>query len=66
MLRAHIIIYIFREDDAQFIARSTEQELVQLFKSYDELQEQQQDLENKLDEAEDVVLPYVMCAPSLP
>lgn len=51
------------EDDVQFVARSTEQELVQLFKYYDELQEQQQDLENKLDETEDVVLPTVYLSP---
>ena len=57
-MRVVRVIRIFREDDVQFVARSTEQELVQLFKYYDELQEQQQDLENKSDE--DVVLPYVM------
>ena len=57
-MRVVRVIHIFREDDVQFVARSTEQELVQLFKYYDELQEQQQDLENKSDE--DVVLPYVM------
>ena len=59
-MRVVRVIHIFREDDVQFVARSTEQELVQLFKYYDELQEQQQDLENKLDETEDVVLPYVV------
>ena len=37
--------------------QSTEAEMIQLFRMYDELCDQRQDLENKLDEAEDVQLP---------
>ena len=40
------------------MSQSIEAELVQLFKSYDDLCEQRQELENKLDEAEDTNLPW--------
>ncbi len=39
------------------MSQSIEAELIQLFKSYDDLCEQRQELENKLDEAEDTTLP---------
>lgn len=39
--------------------QSTEAEMVQLFRTHDELCEQRQELENKLDEAEDIQLPWV-------
>ena len=45
------------ESDREFVSQSIEAELVQLFKSYDDLCEQRQELENKLDEAEDTTLP---------
>ena len=41
----------------EFVQQSTEAELMQLFRMYDELCEQRQELENKLDEAEDIQLP---------
>lgn len=41
----------------EFVQQSTETELMQLFRQYDELCEQRQELENKLDEAEDIQLP---------
>ncbi len=44
-------------EDQEFVQQSTEVELVQLFRVYDELCEQRQELENKLDEAEDTQLP---------
>ena len=47
----------FSESDRQFVKESTEAELIQLFKQYDDLCEQRQELENKLDEAEDTNLP---------
>ena len=50
-------MYTHSEGDRLFITQSSEQELVQLFRNYDELCEQQQEVENKLDEAEDVKLP---------
>ena len=45
------------KEDQEFIQQSTEAELIQFFRVYDELCEQRQELENKLDEAEDVQLP---------
>lgn len=55
------VAYIFpSESDKQFLSQSTEGELVQLFKSYDDLCEQRQELENRLDEAEDSTLPWVL------
>lgn len=45
------------KEDQEFVQQSTEVEMVQLFRLYDELCEQRQELENKLDEAEDVQLP---------
>jgi len=53
----HTHTHAHSEGDRQFITQSSEQELVQLFRTYDELCEQQQEVENKLDEAEDVKLP---------
>lgn len=44
----------------EFIRRSTEQDLVQLFQLYDSLMEQRQELENRLDDAEDTRLPLVL------
>ena len=41
----------------EFLQQSTETEVIQLFRLYDELCEQRQELENKLDEAEDIQLP---------
>ena len=37
--------------------QSTEAELVSLFRSHDDMQEQQQELENRIDEMEDQQLP---------
>lgn len=45
------------KEDMEFVQQSTEAELMQLFRLYDELCEQRQELENKLDEAEDIQLP---------
>jgi hypothetical protein len=45
------------KEDKEFVQQSTETEMMQLFRMYDELCEQRQDLENKLDEAEDIQLP---------
>ena len=45
-------------EDHDFVHQSTEMELMQLFRVYDELCEQRQEMENKLDEAEDTQLPY--------
>jgi len=44
-------------EDQEFVQQSTEAELVQLFRVYDELCEQRQEMENKLDETEDLQLP---------
>ena len=44
----------------EFIRRSSEQEMIQLFQLYDSLMEQRQELENKLDDAEDTRLPLVL------
>lgn len=52
-----VLFCFFSEEDRKFVLQSTETELIQLFRTYDELCEQQQDLENKLDEAEDTSLP---------
>lgn len=49
--------------DVDFIKRSTEQELLHLFNFYDTLMEQKQDLENKLDDADDIHLPAVYLSP---
>lgn len=45
------------KEDKEFVQQSTEAEMMQLFRMYDELCEQRQELENKLDEAEDMQLP---------
>lgn len=45
------------KEDKEFVQQSTEAEMMQLFRVYDELCEQRQELENKLDEAEDIQLP---------
>lgn len=45
------------KEDQEFVQQSTEAEMIQLFRLYDELCEQRQELENKLDEAEDIQLP---------
>ena len=47
------------EEDRQFILQSSETELVSLFRSHDDLQEQQQELETRIDEMEDHRLPLV-------
>ena len=46
-------------NDVEFIRRSSEQDMIQLFQLYDSLLEQRQELENKLDDAEDTHLPLV-------
>lgn len=48
---------LYSQEDKEFVKQSTEAELIQLFRVYDELCEQRQELENKLDEAEDTSLP---------
>lgn len=53
------MLFSCSEEDRQFIVQSSEQELVGLFRALDDLLEQQQELENKLDEAEDTQLPSV-------
>ncbi|XP_019848757.1 PREDICTED: lysine-specific histone demethylase 1A-like isoform X2 [Amphimedon queenslandica] len=50
-------------NDIDFIKRSTEQDLYQLFQQYDTLHEQRQDIENRLDEAEDTDIPAVYLSP---
>ena len=45
---------ICSEEDRQFIQQSTEAELIQLFRAYDEVCDQRQELENKLEEGEDM------------
>lgn len=45
------------EEDRRFVMQSTEQELVGLFRTLDELLESQQEVENRLDETEDTELP---------
>ena len=45
------------EEDRRFVLQSTEQELVGLFRTLDELLESQQEVENRLDETEDTELP---------
>ena len=45
------------EEDRQFIVQSSEAELVTLFRNHDDLQEQQQELETRIDEMEDQHLP---------
>ena len=45
------------QEDQEFVQQSTEANLIELFHVYDELCEQRQELENKLDEAEDTQLP---------
>ena len=57
------IITSYSPSDVDFIERSTEQELIQLFQVYDSLMEQRQDLENKLDDAEDLDLPSIYLSP---
>jgi lysine-specific histone demethylase 1 len=51
------------EEDRQFVLQSTEAELVSLFRSHDDMQEQQQELENRIDEMEDQQLPSVYLSP---
>jgi septal ring factor EnvC (AmiA/AmiB activator) len=48
-------VLLCSEEDRQFIQQSTESDLIQLFRSYDELCEQRQELENKLEENEDTL-----------
>ena len=43
--------------DKEFVLQSTETDLIDLFRDYDDLCEQRQEMENKLDEAEDKKLP---------
>lgn len=45
------------EEDRQFVLQSTEADLVSLFRNHDDMQEQQQELENRIDELEDQQLP---------
>ena len=52
-----IIIILSSEEDRQFVVQSIEAELVTLFRSHDDLQEQQQELETRIDEMEDTQLP---------
>lgn len=47
----------FSEEDRQFVVQSGETELVTLFRSHDDLLEQQQELETRIDEMEDRQLP---------
>ena len=54
----YTIILVCSLEDKEFVKKSTEMELVQLFRNHDDLQEQLQEVENKLDEAEDTRLPY--------
>ena len=58
-----ILLLCFSASDVDFIRRSSEQELTQLFHYYDSLLEQKQELENKLDDAEDVNIPSVYLSP---
>ena len=67
-LSSHLSIYkitwpLSSASDVEFIKRSTEQELVQLFQYYDTLLEQRQDLENKVDDADDADIPAVYLSP---
>lgn len=48
-------VCVCSEEDRQFIQQSTETELIQLFRAYDEVCDQRQELENKLEEGEDMV-----------
>ena len=48
---------VYSKEDKEFVQQSTEAEMMQLFRMYDECCEQRQELENKLDEAEDMQLP---------
>ena len=57
------VFLIHSASDVDFIKRSTEQELLHLFNFYDTLMEQKQDLENKLDDADDINLPAVYLSP---
>lgn len=41
------------EDDRQFIQQTTESDMIQLFRTYDDVCDQRQELENKLEESED-------------
>ena len=50
-------VCVCSEQDRHFIVQSVEAELIQLFRSYDDACEVQQELENRLDEGEDSVLP---------
>ena len=57
LMRIAFPVVCCSKEDKEFVQQSTEAEMVQLFRLYDELCEQRQELENKLDEAEDVQLP---------
>ena len=52
-----VLLYACSEEERQFIMQSSEAELVTLFRSHDDLQEQQQELETRIDEMEDHQLP---------
>ena len=54
-----LLTLLLSSDDVEFIRRSSEQDMIQLFQLYDSLLEQRQELENKLDDAEDTHLPLV-------
>ena len=58
-----VCLFVFSASDVDFIKRSTEQELTQLFQYYDTLLEQKQELENKLDDTDDINLPAVYLSP---
>lgn len=57
MMRHCDFLCFCSKEDKEFVRQSTEAEMMQLFRVYDELCEQRQELENKLDEAEDIQLP---------
>lgn len=46
---------VYSEEDRHFILQSTEADLIQLFRTYDEVCEQRQELDNKLEESEDTL-----------
>ena len=51
------LVPVCSEEDRQFVLQSSETELVALFRNHDDLQEQQQELETRIDEMEDLHLP---------
>lgn len=52
-----MLLWWHSREDQEFVQQSTEAEMIQLFRLYDEFCEQRQELENKLDDGEDTQLP---------